>query len=146
SPGASQGVTVNERSITDELTEAFGSEAFRAQGTCDDFHTLWVDRARVHDVARFLKDTVDRPYRMLYDLTAIDERERTRRDGQPRSDFSAVYHLMSFERNDDIRLKVALDGDDLTLPTITDLWPAANWYERESWDMFGIDFQGHPHL
>jgi len=83
---------------------------------------------------------------MLYDLTAIDERGRKHREDQPPSDFSVVYNLYSFERNSYLRLKVALDKDNPTLPTITDFWPAANWYEREVWDMFGIVFEGHPHL
>jgi NADH-quinone oxidoreductase subunit C/D len=57
-----------------------------------------------------------------------------------------VYHLLSFERNEDIRLKIALNEAKLSLPTICDIWPSANWYEREVWDMFGIAFEGHPHL
>ena len=100
----------------------------------------------MREVLRYLKLEAMRPYRMLYDLTAIDERTRAHRDGQPASQFTVIYHLLSFERNADIRLKVALVGPDLTMPTITDIWPAANWYEREIWDMFGIVFDGHPHL
>jgi NADH-quinone oxidoreductase subunit C/D len=83
---------------------------------------------------------------MLYDLTAIDERTRQHREDQPPSDFSMVYHLLSFERNRDVRIKVALQGECPSMPTITGLWPAANWYEREAWDMFGITFEGHPNL
>ena len=83
---------------------------------------------------------------MLYDLSAIDERMRVHREGQPASDFTVVYHLLSFERNEYMRIKVALAEDRLSLPTITGIWPAANWYEREVWDMFGIVFDGHPHL
>ncbi|MFZ0105404.1 MAG: NADH-quinone oxidoreductase subunit C/D, partial [Thiobacillus sp.] len=55
-------------------------------------------------------------------------------------------HLLSFERNEDVRVKVPLSGEYPRLATITDLWPAADWYERETWDMFGIGFDGHPHL
>ena len=94
----------------------------------------------------FLKERVPGPYKMLYDLTAIDERTRTHRGSEPTGDFTVVYHLFSFERNEYIRLKTALDQDALSVDTITDLWPAANWYEREVWDMFGITFSGHPHL
>ena len=83
---------------------------------------------------------------MLYDLSAIDERMRAHRDGQPPSDFTVVYHLLSFERNEYLRIKVALSEDRLSLPSVTSIWPAANWYEREVWDMFGIVFDGHPHL
>jgi NADH-quinone oxidoreductase subunit C/D len=93
-----------------------------------------------------LKRDVPKPFRTLYDLTAIDERVRNFRDDQPPSDFTVVYHLHSYERNTDIRLKVALTGECPSLPTVTDIWPAANWYEREVWDMFGITFEGHPHL
>jgi NADH-quinone oxidoreductase subunit C/D len=57
-----------------------------------------------------------------------------------------VYHLLSFERNEYIRIKVPLKRDQPPIDTITDLWPSANWYEREVWDMFGIRFHGHPHL
>jgi NADH-quinone oxidoreductase subunit C/D len=95
---------------------------------------------------RYLKQEAEQPYRMLYDLTAIDERTRIHREDQPASDFTVIYHLLSFARNADIRLKVALAADDATMPTITHIWPSANWYEREVWDMFGIVFDGHPHL
>jgi NADH-quinone oxidoreductase subunit C/D len=54
--------------------------------------------------------------------------------------------LLSYERNEDVRLKVALDGASLSVPTVTDLWPGADWYERELWDMFGINVEGHPNL
>jgi len=83
---------------------------------------------------------------MLYDLTAIDERARTHRNGQPACDFTVVYHLLSFDRNGYIRIKVPLKEADLHIPTVTGIWPAANWYEREVWDMFGIIVDGHPYL
>lgn len=95
---------------------------------------------------QFLKNGIDDPYAMLYDLTAIDERTRVHRDSQPPGDFTVVYHLLSFGRNQYMRLKVALHGHDPSLPSVTPIWPAANWYEREVWDMFGITFEGHPHL
>ncbi|MEO7114784.1 MAG: NADH-quinone oxidoreductase subunit C/D [Caldimonas sp.] len=116
------------------------------EGIRDQIPTQWVARSALRDVLRHLKHDVERPYRMLYDLTAIDERNRRHRAGQPASDFSVVYHLLSFGRNADIRIKVALRADDLRLPSIVDIWPAANWYECEVWDMFGIVFDGHPHL
>jgi NADH-quinone oxidoreductase subunit C/D len=108
--------------------------------------TVWVGADRVREVLRFLKYEADRPYRMLYDLTAIDERTRRYRDGQPASNFTVVYQLLSFERNEYLRIKVPLLGEFPSLRTITDLWPAADWYEREIWDMFGLRVQGHPRL
>ena len=118
------------------------TEGLRTQQTSDGIPTFWVSRDRIHELLRSLKS----PYRMLYDLTAIDERMRRNRDSQPESDFTVVYHLLSFDRNAYIRIKVALREGNLSVPTATDIWPSANWYEREVWDMFGISFAGHPHL
>jgi NADH-quinone oxidoreductase subunit C/D len=132
--------------ILDELKHTFNDRSLRTQRTRDETPTVWIDKSRAHEVLGHLKTKVPKPYRTLYDLTAIDERERASRDGQPASDFTVVYHLLSYERNEDIRLKVALEGEYPSLPTVTGIWPAANWYEREIWDMFGITFDGHPHL
>jgi NADH-quinone oxidoreductase subunit C/D len=132
--------------IIDELKTAFGDAVLAVQPTGDSVPTLWVSPDKVRSVLRHLKTGVDRPYKMLYDLTAIDERMRKHRQDQPESDFTICYHLLSFDRNEDIRLKVALEGESPSLATITGLWPSADWYEREVWDMFGVKFEGHPHL
>ncbi len=132
--------------IIDDLKSAFGEAILATQATLDDIPTLWVNRDKILDVLRHLKTGVPEPYRMLYDLTAIDERVRSQRLGQPACDFTVVYHLLSYERNEDIRIKVPLNGDSPSLPTITALWKSADWYEREAWDMFGVRFSGHPHL
>ena len=132
--------------VARELSERFGHVDFVVQPTRDAIPTLWVPRDHLRDVLRYLKTEAPKPYRMLYDLTAIDERVRVHRAGQPPSDFTVVYHLLSFDRNEDVRLKVALSGDAPAMPTITDIWPMANWYEREVWDLFGITFEGHPNL
>ena len=135
------------QTIFGELKEHFGPSAVLSpQHTCDGIPTLWVSPGQAKKVLRCLKTGVSKPYRMLYDLTAIDERQRTHRLGQPPSDFTVVYHLLSFERNEDIRVKVPLSGHYPSLGTITDLWPSADWYEREVWDMFGIRIEGHKHL
>jgi NADH-quinone oxidoreductase subunit C/D len=136
----------DQPTIFQELQNTFGEAIIAQQPVCDGVPTVWISPARVRDVLRHVKTEMDRPYRMLYDLTAIDERVREHRQDQPPSDFTVVYHLLSFDRNADLRLKVALEGDYPTIRTITDIWPAANWYEREVWDMFGITFEGHPHL
>jgi NADH-quinone oxidoreductase subunit C/D len=130
----------------EELRVRFGLAILGVQPTADAVPTLWVAPERVRDVLRYLRADVPRPYRTLFDLTLLDERVRGHRAGQPAGDFTAVYHLLSYERNADLRLKVPLTGDRPGLPTVTDLWPAANWYEREAWDMFGVAFEGHPHL
>jgi NADH-quinone oxidoreductase subunit C/D len=132
--------------VVQDLQNAFGTGFVTCQPTRDQVPTVWADEAKAHGILRYLKHDIDQPYRMLFDLTAIDERVCVHREGQPASDFTVVYHLLSFDRNEDIRVKVALRGEHPLLPTITDLWPAASWYEREVWDMFGIRFEGHPNL
>ena len=132
--------------ISADLRARFGPAILAEQPTADRIPTLWVEPGRAPEVLRYLKTGAPGAYRMLYDLTAIDERMRVNRQGQPPADFTVVYHLLSFDRNADVRIKAALVGERPTLRTVTDLWPAANWYEREVWDMFGIGFDGHPHL
>ncbi len=129
-----------------ELKEKFGDSSLQVQETKDEVLTLWVPKSKIVDIVQFLKEEVTDPYPLLYDITAIDERTRSNRRGQPDSDFTVVYHLLSFARNNDIRLKVALKGEYPSLPSITEVWPNANWYEREVYDMFGVSFEGHPHL
>lgn len=131
--------------IVETINRRFGSAVLH-QETRDQIPTVWIGPDRLHGMLRCLKQEIARPYTMLYDLTAIDERMRSHRDGQPPSDFTVVYHLLSFDRNEYVRIKVALAEARRSLPSIVDLWPAANWYEREAWDMFGIVFDGHPHL
>jgi len=138
--------TIANPAIHEELQGMIGEGVLTPQLTCDGVPTYWATKDNVHDVLRYLKDEVSQSYRMLYDLTAIDDRTRKHRDSQPNSDFTVVYHLLSFDRNQYVRIKVPLNDDRLTLDSVTDIWPAANWYEREVWDMFGIVFQGHPHL
>src|SRR5690606_35565924 len=94
----------------------------------------------------FLKREIPHPYQLLYDVTAIDERTRKQHNGYIPTEFTLVYHLYSFNRNSFIRLKFALKGDFPTVPSIVDLWANARWYEREIYDMFGIQFDGHANL
>ncbi|MDA8090401.1 MAG: NADH-quinone oxidoreductase subunit C/D [Nitrospiraceae bacterium] len=134
-------------SVIDELKQKFGGQAIIPQETKDGVPTVWVENGLVHEVLQYLKtgSGSKKRFRMLYDLTAIDERVRKQREGQPESDFTVVYHLLSYDSNQDVRVKTAV-REGASLRSITDIWPAANWYEREVWDMFGVRFDGHPHL
>ena len=111
-------------SILEELRASFG-DIFRVQTTLDDFPTIWVERSKLMEVLLFLRK-VPRPYVMLFDLSAVDERMRTHREGLPASDFTVFYHLLSLERNTDIRVKCALSESDLNIPTATRIWPNAD--------------------
>lgn len=132
--------------VVRDLFARFGDNTFTLQTTADGMPTLWLPADRLHEVLRYLKNEIARPFKMLYDLTAVDERLRKHRAGLPASDFTVVYQLLSIERNADIRLKVALIGEFPSLKSIVPIYANANWYEREVWDMFGIVFDGHPHL
>jgi len=132
--------------IFQELRTVFGDGIIGRQDTCDDIPTVWVSGDRVADVLTHLKTVVRPAYRMLYDLTCIDERVRSGRAEQADHDFTVVYHLLSFDRNEDVRIKVPLSGEYPSIRSVVDIWPNANWYEREAWDMFGVKFDGHPFL
>jgi NADH-quinone oxidoreductase subunit C/D len=134
-----------DHEVVRELQTQFGTGALVFQVTLEDMPTVWVTREKLIDVLTFLRN-LPRPYVMLYDLSAVDERLRQHRLGTPSLDFTVFYHLLSIERNSDIRVKVALKDGDLNLPTAIGIWPNANWYERETWDMFGIVFDKHPNL
>ncbi len=100
--------------------------------------TLSVAREQVVAVCEALRDTPSLRFSCL-DVTAVDWWP-----GEPR--FQVVYHLASFAPPRRLRLKVALAGEDAHVATVSTLWPAANWLEREVYDLFGIVFDGHPDL
>jgi NADH-quinone oxidoreductase subunit C len=99
--------------------------------------TLIIDGAHLLEIAQLLKE--DLGYNFLVDLTCVDYLPR-----KPR--FEVVYHLMNVETKARLRLKVQSDEEHPEVPSLTPLWPIANWYEREVWDLFGIKFHGHPDL
>ena len=135
-------VPVGKSESPGRIPEPIETKAVARQDVADGVPTFWLSPADIREAVELLKPD----YALLHDLFAIDERLRQHRDGQPASDFTVVYHLMSLTLNADIRLKVPLLGDQPRCPSITDIWPAANWYEREAWDMFGVVFEGHPNL
>ncbi len=136
----------NDLGLTELLQLKFGEDNFSRQATRDDILTLWMPSSKITEVLQYLKNGISKPFLFLYDLTAIDERPRKKEDGYPSEQFTLVYHLFSFGRNCFLRLKVALTEDKPSAPSISGLWVNANWYEREVFDMFGINFHGHPNL
>lgn len=126
-----------------KLRNGFPQASFVAQHTVDRIPTFWCGRSQLIDIVGFVKQ---QGYEMLFDLCGVDERLRAHRDGLPEADFTLVYHFMSFQRREDLRLKIALRENDPGVASIAGIYPNANWYEREAWDMYGIDFTGHPNL
>lgn len=136
-------VTDAERGLSESLLERF-QDAVEPLAPVADMPTFLVSESRIKEVLRFLKTEATPRFRRLDDLTAIDESARRMRGQYP--DYTLVYQLLSFEPASRIRLKVPLFSENPVTASITDLWPAANWYEREAYDMFGIRFEGHPNL
>lgn len=132
--------------LTGELVSEFGTAVVTPQHTVDGVETLWIPKENIKTVLNYLKHTSRHPFEMLYDLCAIDLRNLAKNNGMPSADFAIIYHLLSFKHNRFIRLKVALSDDHPTITSICTVWKNANWYEREVYDMFGINFEGHPHL
>jgi NADH-quinone oxidoreductase subunit C/D len=130
--------------VIEELRAHLGEDQAPEQPTADGIPTVWLAPERLPGALEYLRNQAPQPFRTLYDLTAIDERERRHRPPQA-ADFTVVYHLLSYERNADVRLKVPT-GADQPIPSATPLFPAADWYEREVYDMFGLQFAGHPDL
>ncbi len=94
----------------------------------------------IRDVARSLRD--ESGFSMLEDLTAVDYLDRPDVAGR----FRVVYHFLAPARRELLRVKVPAEGDAPEVPTVSDIYPGANWLEREVYDMFGIAFRGHPDL
>lgn len=99
--------------------------------------TFWVTREAWVEAARFLCS--DLGYGFLSDLTAVDYLDR-----KPRFDVSAV--LLNWQTKQDVRLKTLVPEDDPKVDSLTRVWAGADWYEREIYDMFGLEFIGHPNL
>jgi len=106
-------------------------------GESTDQPTIRVPAASLVEVCRTLHDHADLGFILLADVTAVDWWPR-----EPR--YEVVYHLSSMTRR--MRVKVRIDGASPRLPTVQSVWPAAGWLERETWDMFGIVFDGHGDL
>ena len=103
--------------------------------------TAVVKRESFYEIAAFLKKDPEFDMNILMDLTAVDGLGMKLK---PR--FEVVYHFYSLAKNHRLRLKVRVAENDAAMPTLTGLWPIADWLEREVWDMFGIRFNGHPNL
>jgi NADH-quinone oxidoreductase subunit C len=100
--------------------------------------TIMVERARIVEVAQYLRDDPAWRFKILIDICGVDYPDRAER-------FEVVYHFLSVYENLRVRLKLSTDAAS-TVPSIVSVFPAANWYEREAYDLYGILFEGHPDL
>ena len=101
--------------------------------------TIVVKKEDIVRVCQFLRDDVELRFDMLKDICGADH-------VRPGNRFEVVYNLYSLTNNHRFRLKAGVDEADPHIPSVTSVWPAANWHEREAYDMYGIVFDGHPDL
>src|SRR5262245_53475212 len=100
--------------------------------------TITVEGASIVQVLTFLRDDPQCEFKILIDICGVDYPNRARR-------FDVVYHLLSVSKNARIRVKVETD-DTVPVPSAVSVYPAANWFEREAFDLYGVLFSGHPDL
>jgi NADH-quinone oxidoreductase subunit C len=130
-----------EESLTlRKLREKFADSILETHSFRGDDTAMIAPQALVA-VCKLLKQDPELDYNFLMDLTAVDG---LRLNLKPR--FEVVYHFFSLSKKQRVRIKVPADGKNPEVDSIVALWPAADWYEREVWDMFGIKFRGHPNL
>jgi NADH-quinone oxidoreductase subunit C len=101
--------------------------------------TIYVDRSNLREACVLLKEDPACPFNFLSDITCVDWYP-----AEPR--FEVVYHLLSIPKKERVRLKVRLNGASPAIESLTSVWPGANYFEREVFDLFGVRFTGHPYL
>ncbi len=132
--------------LTAALAAAFEEGTFRSTTTALDEVTVVVDVDRYLEVMRILRDRSELRFDMLIDLCGVDYSSYGGGAWEgPR--FGVVCHLLSLPNNWRLRVRTFASDDDFpVVPSLVDIWPAVNWFEREAFDLFGIMFPGHPDL
>ncbi|MBI3586682.1 MAG: NADH-quinone oxidoreductase subunit C [Ignavibacteriales bacterium] len=124
--------------VIEQLKSRFGESNIEANEFRDEL-TVVVPKEIIVDVCRFLKDDSTLKFDLLADLCGIDMYTPAKR-------FGVIYNLYSLTSHHRIRLKTFVEEENPKLPTVSTVWATANWHERETYDMFGIIFEGHPDL
>lgn len=124
-----------DRSVTERLTAVFGADVVHDQQY--DLVCYTLPKNRIHEALKLLRDEFG-----FHFLTTLCGMHHPGQD----MELGVVYHLHNMRVGHRIRLKSFTTLKDAEFDTATDLWPAANWMERETWDFFGIKFKGHPDL
>jgi NADH-quinone oxidoreductase subunit C len=124
--------------ISERLRAQFGDDILSAEEV-HGHPVITVAPTRYAEVASFLRDEPQLDFDFFDFLTAVDRTPQDR-------GFEVAIHLYSTRLNHHVRLKVKCEAEDPRCPSVSHVWPGANWFEREAWELFGITFEGHPHL
>jgi NADH-quinone oxidoreductase subunit C len=131
--------------LSEKLREVFGEMLHSQELECGEL-TIEVSASNYLQVARTLRDNPDLSFEQLIDLSGLDYSAYGNGSWEE-GRFASAAHLLSIKNNWRLRLRVFADSDDFpVLDSLVDLWPSANWYERESFDLYGIMYSGHPDL
>ena len=125
------------KELGDQVAAALPADVIRSEIVRGEL-ILWVGRPAIARVLTFLRDDPRMLFKQLVDLCGVDYPERPER-------FEVVYNLLSLRHNRRVRVKVATDENE-PVPSVTGVFSSANWYERETWDLFGVYFSDHPDL
>ena len=131
--------------LSQDLKKYFGKKLIKSSVQ---FHelTITVAASSILDVLKNLRDRKEFDFKQLIDLCGVDYLEYPKGSTNNKR-FAVVYHLLSLKKNQRIRVRAFLEDDNFPIiDTITNLWPASDWYEREAFDLFGIMFLDHPDL
>lgn len=123
--------------VVSKLSNRFSS-AIELHEILSDMLCITVKKESIQSILLFLRDDQELQYNFLTTLCGMHYPENEK--------LGVVYHVHSFVNNHRIRIKTVTELNDPKIPTITTIWPAANWMEREAYDFFGIQFEGHPNL
>jgi len=126
--------------ILEKIKEKFLDDVYETYEFRGDLVAV-VNKEIMRDAAKFLKTDAALDFNILTDLTAVDYLPQNR---NPR--FNVVYHFYSLAKGHRVRIKAGVDEKEPSIDSLVSLWPIADWFEREVWDMFGIKFKGHPNL
>jgi NADH-quinone oxidoreductase subunit C len=129
---------LKDRPSLARLLEWNAAAVTSAKLDCDEL-SIYIDRALIRDAVAILRDDTALSFNYLSDVTCVDWYP-----SDPR--FEVIYHLLSMSRKEYLRLKVKLDGTDPRIGSVTSVFPSADYFEREVFDLFGVHFEGHPHL
>jgi len=129
---------LTQERILEKLTEKFGEKVLKNE-TSYDMLTLTVDRSIVLDLARYLFQDEELKFQFLTDLTGVHYPD-------PNDELGVVYHYHNLYKNVRLRVKAFFPKTDPVIDSLTPVFSSANWMERETYDFFGILFQGHPNL
>jgi NADH-quinone oxidoreductase subunit C len=133
------------KNLLSKLKKSFGRKIIRSKYHLGEI-TIVIDPTNLHDILKSLRDQKEFHFKQLIDLCSIDYIDYPSEQVDQRR-FAVVYHLLSISNNQRLRVKSFIkDNDFPTIQTVIDLWPNADWYEREAFDLFGVMFIDHPDL